>query len=58
MCVGENLMWSHIALDLHISIIVVIMGTAWEAYIGRNKYLVRVCAALFGMQISILCVEL
>ena len=51
-------MWSHIALDLHISIILVIMGTTWEAYIGRNKYLVRVCAALFGMQISILCVEL
>ena len=33
---------------------------SWEAYIGRigrNKYLIRVCAALFGMQISILCVE-
>lgn len=51
-------MGSHVALDLHISIILVIMGTTWEAYIGRNKYLIRVWATLFGMQISILCVEL
>ena len=47
-------MGSHVALDLHIS---VILGTTWEAYIGRNESLIRVWAALFGIQISILRVR-